>query len=101
MRTSPASLADIVAQNETELAAEPDLFSLDDLRALAAATRDEFYRVKPLLKVRERAVSVGRCHGDLHLGNVALIEGKPILFDAIEFNDRIATGDVLYDWLSC
>jgi predicted kinase len=40
---------------------------------------------------------VRRCHGDLHLGNVVLIEDKPVLFDAIEFDARIATGDVLYD----
>ncbi|HSL79978.1 MAG TPA: AAA family ATPase, partial [Pseudolabrys sp.] len=46
---------------------------------------------------RERAGLVRRCHGDLHLGNVVLIEDKPVLFDAIEFDDRIATGDVLYD----
>jgi len=91
------TLAGIIAQNETELAAEPDLFSLEDLRALAAATRDAFDRVKPLLQARERAGLVRRCHGDLHLGNVVLIEDKPVLFDAIEFDDRIATGDVLYD----
>jgi len=53
--------------------------------------------VKPLLQARERAGLVRRCHGDLHLGNVVLIEDKPVLFDAIEFDDRIATGDVLYD----
>jgi aminoglycoside phosphotransferase family enzyme/predicted kinase len=91
------TLADIIAQNESELAAEPDLFSLEDLRALAAATRDAFDRVKSLLQARERAGLVRRCHGDLHLGNVVLIEDKPVLFDAIEFDDRIATGDVLYD----
>ena len=91
------TLANIIAQNETEFAAEPDLFSLEDLRALAAATRDAFDRVKPLLQARERAGLVRRCHGDLHLGNVVLIEDKPLLFDAIEFDDRIATGDVLYD----
>ena len=91
------TLANIIAQNETELAAEPDLFSLEDLRALAAATRDAFDRVKPLLQARERVGLVRRCHGDLHLGNVVLIEDKPVLFDAIEFDDRIATGDVLYD----
>ena len=91
------TLANIIAQNETELAAEPDLFSLEDLRALAAATRDAFDRVKPLLQARERAGLVRRCHGDLHLGNVVLIEDKPVLFDAIEFDDRIATGDVFYD----
>ena len=91
------TLAEIIAQNESELAAEPDLFSLEDLRALAAATRDAFDRVKPLLQARERAGLVRRCHGDLHLGNVVLIADKPVLFDAIEFDDRIATGDVLYD----
>jgi aminoglycoside phosphotransferase family enzyme/predicted kinase len=91
------TLADIIAQNEIELAAEPELFSLEDLRTLAAATRDAFDRVKPLLQARERAGLVRRCHGDLHLGNVVLIEDKPVLFDAIEFDDRIATGDVLYD----
>lgn len=91
------TLADVIAQNETELAAEPDLFSLEDLRALAAATRDAFDHVKPLLQARERAGLVRRCHGDLHLGNVVLIDDKPVLFDAIEFDDRIATGDVFYD----
>jgi aminoglycoside phosphotransferase family enzyme/predicted kinase len=91
------ALAGIIAQNETELAAEPDLFSLPDLRALAAATRAAFDRVKPLLAARERAGLVRRCHGDLHLGNIVLIGGKPVLFDAIEFDERIATGDVLYD----
>jgi hypothetical protein len=90
-------LAEIVAQNEGELAAEPDLFSLPDLRALAAATRTAFERVKPMLMARERAGLVRRCHGDLHLGNIVLIEDKPVLFDALEFDARIATGDVFYD----
>ena len=91
------TFAKIIAQNEAELASEPDLFSLQELRALAAATRDAFERVRPLLQARERAGLVRRCHGDLHLGNIVLIDGKPVLFDAIEFDDRIATGDVFYD----
>jgi hypothetical protein len=90
-------LAKIIVQNETELAGEPDLFSLQDLRSLAAATRAAFERVKFLLDARERAGLVRRCHGDLHLGNIVLIDGKPVLFDAVEFDDRIATGDVFYD----
>jgi uncharacterized protein len=91
------TLADIITQNEAEFAAEPDLLPLEDLRALSAATRDALERVKPMLMARERAGLVRRCHGDLHLGNIVLIDGKPVLFDAIEFDDRIATGDVLYD----
>ena len=38
-----------------------------------------------------------RCHGDLHLANIALIDGAPRLFDAIEFDPAIATTDILYD----
>ena len=38
-----------------------------------------------------------RCHGDLHLRNIVLIDGEPTLFDAVEFSDEVASGDVLYD----
>ncbi|MCF4164076.1 AAA family ATPase [Zavarzinia compransoris] len=38
-----------------------------------------------------------RFHGDLHLGNIALIDGRLVPFDALEFDDALATGDVLYD----
>jgi len=91
------TLADIIAQNETELAGEPDLIPLADLRTFAAATRETLERVTPLLQARERAGLVRRCHGDLHLGNIVLMAGKPVLFDAIEFDERIATSDVFYD----
>ena len=40
---------------------------------------------------------VRRCHGDLHLANIALMNGKPLLFDAIEFDPVISTTDILYD----
>jgi uncharacterized protein len=51
----------------------------------------------PLLQQRAAAGLVRRCHGDAHLGNIVLISGKPVLFDAIEFDPVIATTDVLYD----
>ena len=38
-----------------------------------------------------------RCHGDLHLRNIVLIDGQPVPFDAIEFSERMASIDVLYD----
>jgi predicted kinase len=40
---------------------------------------------------------VRRGHGDLHLRNVCLFEGRPTLFDCLEFSDELATVDVLYD----
>lgn len=56
--------------------------------------------LEPHLDLVARRVAAGairRCHGDLHLRNIVLIEGKPVPFDAIEFSDRIANIDVLYD----
>ena len=50
-----------------------------------------------LIEEREREGFVRRCHGDLHLKNIIYWEGSPRLFDAIEFDDRLATIDVLYD----
>ncbi len=50
-----------------------------------------------LIREREREGFVRHCHGDLHLKNIVLWEGKPRLFDALEFDDRLATIDVLYD----
>ena len=37
------------------------------------------------------------CHGDLHLRNICLVDGRPLLFDCIEFSEDIASIDVLYD----
>jgi uncharacterized protein len=90
-------LAEVIAQNDAELNAAPQLFSPQAVTALTQATRAAFARVRDLLIARERARRVARCHGDLHLGNIALLDGTPVLFDAIEFDPRIATGDVLYD----
>ncbi len=53
--------------------------------------------VGALLDRRARAGYVRRCHGDMHLANVVVLDGAPVLFDAIEFDERIATVDVLND----
>lgn len=49
------------------------------------------------LDTRARNGRIRLCHGDLHLRNLCLVEGRPTLFDCIEFNDTLATIDVLYD----
>lgn len=40
---------------------------------------------------------VRHCHGDLHLGNILIENDRPVLFDCIEFNERLSQIDVLYD----
>ena len=54
-------------------------------------------RLAPLLRAREAAGRVRRCHGDLHLGNLLLWEGRPTPFDALEFDEGLATIDTGYD----
>jgi aminoglycoside phosphotransferase family enzyme/predicted kinase len=56
--------------------------------------------LEPYIDLVARRVAAGairRCHGDLHLRNIVLLDGKPVPFDAIEFSERIANIDVLYD----
>ena len=50
-----------------------------------------------LVARRAGAGAVRRCHGDMHLRNIVVVDGKPVPFDAIEFSERIASIDVLYD----
>ncbi len=50
-----------------------------------------------LVARRVEAGAIRRCHGDMHLRNIVLIDGRPVPFDAIEFSERIANIDVLYD----
>ena len=64
---------------------------------LIAATRAERERLDGLLAERLATGWVRRCHGDLHLGNILLEHGRPILFDCIEFNDVLSQIDTLYD----
>ncbi len=68
-------------------------------RGLAFAGRlgPTFTRLAPLLDARGRAGCIRRCHGDLHLRNIVLMDGAPVPFDALEFSEALATIDVFYD----
>ncbi|MHC4046499.1 bifunctional aminoglycoside phosphotransferase/ATP-binding protein [Bradyrhizobium sp. 23AC] len=72
-------------------------FTAADIEKLGKASHEAFLRVRPLLAERGCQGFVRRCHGDLHLANIVLIDDRPVLFDAIEFDAQMATVDVLYD----
>lgn len=92
-----AALPQYIEANDSELRERPDLFPPAEVDALTQASRAAWTRVRPLLEERGRNGLIRRGHGDLHLGNIVLIDGRPVLFDAIEFSPVIASGDVLYD----
>jgi hypothetical protein len=89
------ALSSYIDEHDAVFAAHPQIFPRADNAALTAARHADFQRILPLLRARRG--DVRRIHGDLHLGNIALIDAKPVLFDAIEFSDIIATGDLFYD----
>jgi uncharacterized protein len=91
------ALETYIEQNLTAFAERPDLFDAPAARKLAVDSRLAFPVLRPVLLKRGEAGFVRRCHGDLHLRNIVLIDGEPTLFDAVEFSDEISSGDVLYD----
>lgn len=92
-----AALARYIEQNHEALTETPELFPPDRVAALTAAATSAFAAVGDLLQRRGDAGYVRRCHGDLHLRNIVLLGEEPTLFDAVEFDETIATGDILYD----
>ena len=51
----------------------------------------------PLLVARQATGRVRECHGDLHLANIVLHDGRMTAFDAIEFSDNLRWIDVAND----
>jgi uncharacterized protein len=91
-----ANMAGVLDINEAGFATS-HVFAADETSAFNAAFRRALSRHAGLLDERGSKGRVRRCHGDLHLRNICMLDGAPRLFDCIEFNDRIATIDVLYD----
>ncbi len=91
-----ASIPSTIERNTTAFRTAA-CFPTGDIDDLNEASLSAFALIRELLEQRGARGYVRRCHGDLHLANIALIEGKPVLFDAIEFDPDIATVDVLYD----
>jgi hypothetical protein len=58
-------------------------------------TRHEFQRLRTVLITRAASGRVRECHGDLHLRNIALIDERPVLFDCVEFDERLRLIDVI------
>lgn len=89
-------MAQILALDEGALAGS-GLATPQRIAAFETALRERLAALAALLDARRATGKVRRCHGDLTLRNICLFEGEPTPFDAIEFDERLATIDVLYD----
>ena len=71
-----------------------DAATVDEINSLSEARVEA---CRDLLAARRAQGFVRHCHGDLHLRNIFLADDRPVIFDAIEFDDRLARTDVMYD----
>ncbi len=90
-------MSDLGAQLSKAFVSSPDIFQPAATLEFHALYEAQLLRRRSLLNQRSNKGLVRRCHGDMHTGNIVVEDDAPKLFDAIEFSDRIATIDVLYD----
>ena len=93
---APNTVLRLALQNFCEL--RPlldDADDLADLDALEGWTSEHHAACAPTMARRQSQGFVRECHGDLHLGNIAVIAGEPLVFDCIEFNDAMRWIDVI------
>ncbi len=91
------AVAGFISDNTAAFQSYSELFPHGAVEELDRQSRAALARLRPLLIARGAAGLIRRGHGDLHLGNIAVLDGAPVAFDALEFDPIIAEGDVLYD----
>jgi aminoglycoside phosphotransferase family enzyme/predicted kinase len=110
MHASAPVAARVPREDAAQRAAQPALDNFVQLRRLEhrLAKRHQLDALKQWTTTERGALAgvfgdrcdrgfVRECHGDLHLGNVALVDGEPMPFDALEFSARLRFGDVMSD----
>ena len=92
-----AGLLTAIEDNHQLLLSYDRIFAQAEVEALYQLSCTSLQALAPLLEERRRSGHVRRGHGDLRLANICLFEGRPTLFDCIEFSEEIACADVLHD----
>ncbi len=90
-------IEEVVLELITELTDLDCLFPIALLDQFVVKGRTELQQYRTLLNQRAISGFVRRCHGDLHLRNIVMHHAVPLPFDALEFDERMATTDILYD----
>lgn len=90
-------IGDILAELNRVFATMHDALGQARISEFETRSQTLLASLAPMLTGRGIEGHVRRCHGDLHLGNLVLIENRPVPFDALEFDEVLGTCDVLYD----
>lgn len=93
-----AAIGQVIDGNRASMAElPPGCLSRAEARRLHEASGSNLSTLAPMLDRRGATGHVRHCHGDLHLTNICLWQGRPVLFDCLEFDPALARTDVLYD----
>ena len=92
-----ARIGQIVAGNAAAMALYPDILDPKSVSELTERLVRLIDHNSGLLDARGKAGRIRHVHGDLHLANIATIDGVPTPFDCLEFDAELATTDILYD----
>ncbi|MGE5027641.1 MAG: AAA family ATPase [Betaproteobacteria bacterium] len=93
---APEQVHQPVIENFAQIRARPGSQPLrHGLDVLAEWSELEFRRLRDAFTARKKMGFVRECHGDLHLGNIVLLDGEIVPFDCIEFNENLRWIDVL------
>lgn len=87
----------VIGSNHANMVVFQKTLGLDKTERLRNESELALFGLKPLIDERFDQGFIARCHGDMHLGNILIEDGQPILFDCIDFNDRLSQIDRLYD----
>lgn len=94
---SPATIAQYALDNFTRIEAvtSDDQDYQPILERLRDWTKSTFTRLSPRFQQRREQGFVRECHGDLHLGNMAMHDNKLLIFDCIEFSQALHWIDIM------
>lgn len=82
------NIAQIETRNESDKC-------VNALHKLKNWSEDKYKDLYEILRKRKVSGFVRECHGDMHLGNMALLHNKVTIFDGIDFNDHLRWIDVM------
>ena len=90
-------LNDIIELNQLSEATVNKVLAHKKMSELNQLLLNDIAQHSSILNTRAANGKVRHCHGDLHLNNICLWREVPTPFDCLEFNESMATTDVLYD----
>jgi hypothetical protein len=67
------------------------------LSRIESWTQEQLMALAPVFEERASRGFIRECHGDLHLANTAVLDGRIILFDCLEFDPELRWIDLIND----